>query len=161
MTVTPVAHTHPRQTTVTFNPDVWYGRKPLTDVGRAMVADVALLEVGWSVWSCDRKDANEEALGGVVSQIRTATTPDVETGEIAETRYFRCLNPYLPPDHRHFVQTLIGSEILLPDGVEPPNRKRIGRLMKRLCAEASSGPWWTGTDLDNLTDAWRLAKVME
>ena len=89
---------------------------------------LALVELGVSVWSSTRKDAFDQALGGVVVEINDVLDP--ETGEIA--RWFTCLDPY--GAGRVKVHRIAEADVN-QDGVEATANSRIANLNKRLAKE--------------------------
>lgn len=105
------------------------------EITAALVSDDArrvgvlvLIEKGVTVWSSTRRDAYDQALGGVVVEINDVV--DRETGEIS--RHFTCLDPYGAGDVT--VRRLAEAEVS-PTGVEATANSRITGLIKRLAGE--------------------------
>lgn len=143
-----------------FNRAAWYGTAPLTEVGRTMVADARMLEVGWLAWNCPIALADEHALGGVIDAIYDRELFDHETGEIETVRFFHCLNYFKPVDHARFAHTLVGGEIQLPDGTAPPDRRLINGLVKKMWSRCATPGFITRTELDLAESAMRLLAVI-
>lgn len=106
---------------------------------------MTLIDRGVTVWSCERRDARDEALGGVVVEI----TDDVdrETGEVVRT--FTCLDPYGggPVKVRHIAENEVRQS-----GIEATDGARLTRLVKRLAAELAARP-------GSYLDPWAAERV--
>lgn len=102
------------------------------------VGVLAMVELGVSVWSSTRKDARDEALGGVVVEINDV--PDYQTGEVE--RFFTCLDPYGGGPVK--VRRLAESEVTA-NSVGATTNSRITNLIKRLGKEVGE---MTGSYLD-------------
>jgi hypothetical protein len=114
----------------------WDGVAPFSDpAARQTVADVALIDVGWSIWSCRRVDANQEALGGIVVADLSADQIDADTGEVTLIRRWRTRNPYfVDQTDRRARRVLDAGELIIPAGVEFRARASVTRLARRLAA---------------------------
>jgi hypothetical protein len=126
-----------------------------------LVADLHRLEPGWFCWNVPTIDADVHAVGGVVSAIFERELYDHETGEISVVRFYRCLNYFRRVDDGHFAQTLTGSEISLPEGVAPPDRALIRRIIRRIWEHnyKTKGDF-TRTTIDLHDEATRLLAVI-
>ena len=127
----------------------------------SLVADLHRLEPGWFCWNVPTIDADVHAVGGVVSAIFERELYDHETGEISVVRFYRCLNYFRRVDDGHFAQTLTGSEISLPEGVAPPDRALIRRIIRRIWEHnyKTKGDF-TRTTIDLHDEATRLLAVI-
>ena len=126
-----------------------------------LVADLHRLEVGWFAWRCPIIEADVHQVGGVVSAIFERELFDHDTGEIEVVRFYRCLNYFRRVDDGHFAQTLTGSEISLPEGVAPPDRALIRRIIRRIWEHnyKTKGDF-TRTTIDLHDEATRLLAVI-
>lgn len=138
---------------------IWNGQSPLTDPRARQRADLALIDIGWQLWSCHRVDANSEALGGIVCE----TLPDhvdEETGE--KNRRWKVRNPYLRPDHPRQIQIITDAELEIPEGVDVIDRAAVVRMIRRLGAYLAAGHGWpTRYEIGAITDAWRLVGAID
>jgi hypothetical protein len=123
----------------------------------ALIADAALIDIGWSVWSASIVDANGEPVGGVVCGHERHPAADPETGEIVDRVYYRVRSPYGGPQAAISDRVIAGDDINVPDGIEPVNRARCNLLGRRICAALAkrSGPIG-GAELTALRDAIAL-----
>ena len=127
----------------------------------SLVADLHRLEPGWFCWNVPTIDADVHAVGGVVSAIFERELYDHETGEISVVRFYRCLNYFRHVDEGNFAQTLTGAEISLPEGIAPPDRALIRRLIRRIYHYGAGRKGdFTRTDLDLHDEATRLLAVI-
>jgi hypothetical protein len=117
-----------------------------------LVADLALLGIGWSVWSAVDADGYRTRGGVVISFDRKV---DVETGET--TYRFHTRAPFGEP---LAWLNLRGDEIVLPDGVEPINRQRCWLIIRRICQALQprdyGGRTLTASERFALEDAFAL-----
>ena len=126
-----------------------------------LVADLHRLEVGWFAWRCPIIEADVHQVGGVVSAIFERELFDHDTGEVSTVRFYRCLNYFRRVDDGHFAQTLTGAEISLPEGIAPPDRALIRRLIRRIYHYGAGRKGdFTRTDLDLHDEATRLLAVI-
>ncbi|HSS10541.1 MAG TPA: hypothetical protein VLL25_11685 [Acidimicrobiales bacterium] len=144
---------------MTFNRDFWEGRKPLAASVTQLTADLALIDIGWQLWSCQRVDANQDALGGIVTEPLPDHADD-DTGELH--RRWKVRNPYLRPDHPRQIQIITDAELQIPEGVEPPDRGAVVRMIRRLGAYVAAGHGWpTRYEIGAITDMWRLLGILD
>ena len=126
-----------------------------------LVADLHRLDVGWIAWRCPINDADDHQDGGVVSAIIDRELYDHDPGEVSTVRFYRCLNYFRRVDDGHFAQTLTGAEISLPEGIAPPDRALIRRLIRRIYHYGAGRKGdFTRTDLDLHDEATRLLAVI-
>ena len=126
-----------------------------------LVADLHRLEVGWFAWRCPIIEADVHQVGGVVSAIFDRELFDHDTGEVSTVRFYRCLNYFRHVDEGNFAQTLTGAEISLPEGIAPPDRALIRRLIRRIYHYGAGRKGdFTRTDLDLHDEATRLLAVI-
>lgn len=92
---------------------------------------LALVELGVSVWSAERRDAYDQPLGGVVVEIEDV--PNLETGEFE--RFFTCLDPVggVPVTARRIAEAEVR-----PAGVEGTASARLTKLVRRLAEEIAA-----------------------
>lgn len=118
------------------------------------IGATALLEVGCTIWSANRRQG-DEPVGGVI--VAEHNQLDESTGEIRHG--YTVINPY---EHqlRRAVRTVWVDEID-PGVTEPPYTSRIAGLTRRLAAEhaKSKGPV-THENLDWLTWAVTLTTAI-
>jgi hypothetical protein len=114
----------------------WDGRAPFSDpTARQITADVALIDVGWSIWSCRRVDADDEALGGIVVADLSADQVDADTGEVTLIRRWLTRNPFVVDQtDRRARRVITAAELVIPDGVEYRSRVTVTHLARRLAA---------------------------
>lgn len=115
----------------------WEGRRPLMDPahGARTIGDLALIEPGCAVWSCQRVDANEEALGGIVLEITSTGGRVTDDGEIIpHHRAFRVVNPYISPPSAG-IRLITEAEVLIDGGCELPESSRLVRVIRRMARE--------------------------
>ena len=126
-----------------------------------LVADLHRLDVGWIAWRCPIIEADVHQVGGVVSAIFDRELFDHDTGEVSTVRFYRCLNYFRHVDEGNFAQTLTGAEISLPEGIAPPDRALIRRLIRRIYHYGAGRKGdFTRTDLDLHDEATRLLAVI-
>jgi hypothetical protein len=127
----------------------------------SLVADLHRLEPGWICWNVPVIEADVHAVGGVLSATFDRDLFDHETGEVSTVRFYRCLNYFRQVHDGHFAQTLTGSEISLPEGIAPPDRALIRRLVRRIYAHGAKRTGdFTRTDIDLHDEATRLLAVI-
>lgn len=102
-------------------------RKPSPEVARVGIR--AMVDLGWSCWSSERKDHREQALGGVIVSIDDMP-PDTETGEVV--RIYTCVDVYTAGCKVH---RLTESEIET-SGFEAPTDSRMRQTIARLLRSA-------------------------
>lgn len=150
--------------TARFNRDMAARRQAESVVTAHTKGPLAMIDVGWSVWS--RTDGTDirlndrgEPRGGVIVEI--AGDVDRETGEMART--FRTIDPYRLPA---LAWCALPEQCVNPDGIETPDRHRTWRCIQALCLDAAR----PGHRLDLLrtqhdrttaiAHAWRLARTV-
>lgn len=147
-----------------FNPDVWYGKKPLVDsrLGPATIGTVALATIGNSVWTDPdkRRNYHDEPMGGIVLDVvDQGETIDEATGEIRVKRAFRCYDPVAPWGlaFRTYTDDLIAQE-----GVEATPTHTLVNAIRRFCREIAKSKRGliTSSEADLLADAHHLAAVL-
>jgi hypothetical protein len=111
----------------------WNGEKPLVDprMGARSIGDIARLTVGCEVWSVNRVDANEEALGGVVLEV----TDKIEDDELI--RSFRVINPFLHVRDPRAYSVITVTEANR-EGLCVADTGTLGRLIRRLATAAGN-----------------------
>ncbi|HSS11388.1 MAG TPA: hypothetical protein VLL25_15990 [Acidimicrobiales bacterium] len=139
--------------------DTWDGKRPLAPTATTTTADLALINIGWQLWSCNRVDADLEGLGGIVTE-ELPDGVDDDTGELH--RRWKVRNPYLAINHPHQLQIITTAELQIPEGVERPDRQAVTRMIRRLCTYVGAGSGWlTRYEIGAITDAWRLLGVID
>jgi hypothetical protein len=101
--------------------------------GARTMGDLALLELGCSVWSRERRHADDVPIGGVIVGVHDVA--DRETGEVS--RVFDVLDPYRTRPHFHFyilTEAEIDRSVL-----EPPESHRLRTLIRRMGEEVGKG----------------------
>lgn len=140
-----------------FNREVWEGKKPMVAPtrGARTIGDFALLELGCSIWSTERKNHRDEPLGGVIVDIFDKRNED--TGFVE--RAFRCIDPY---SLRPFIQlhVLVESEVDR-EALEAPDNARLRKIVRRLAEDIAKGKSSLTThDLDAIAWIHKLAGVV-
>lgn len=122
------------------------------------IGAMALLELGCSAWSQERRDHNDDPVGGVIVHVDDHV--DRETGE--KTRVLTTLNPYKPVHGIGFRHQLNEPEVDL-ETLEPADSYRLRLLIHRLAAEVAAktkqGPVMTDT-LDHIAAIHTLAGLL-
>jgi hypothetical protein len=97
-------------------------------VGAHTIGALAMVDVGWSVWSRTagnirhiRLNHQGEARGGVVVDITARRIADPDTGEVRTERAFRCVDPYACPQ---LAWATLTEDHIDPAVVEIPNQRR-------------------------------------
>lgn len=140
-----------------FDRGVWDGEKPLVAPtrGARTIGDFALLEIGCSCWSTERKDHRDNPLGGVIIDIFDKRNEDTGYAE----RAFRCIDSY---NLRPFVQVhvLVESEVDRA-ALEPPDNARLRKIIRRLAEDIAKGKSsLTTLELDHIAWIHKLAGVV-
>jgi hypothetical protein len=143
-----------------FNRAVWDGDAPLVapTPGARTIGDLALLELGCSAWSAQRKNHRGDPLGGVIVDIFDKRNEDTGFAE----RAFRCLDPYNfePKLKVPMVHVLLESEIDR-EAVEGPESSRLRKIIRALAYGISQGrSSLTTTDLEHIAWMHKLAGVV-
>jgi hypothetical protein len=133
--------------------ETWDGTRPLAAPARTLIADAALLGVGWEVWSHQRRIV-EDNRGGVIVEVLRTTAADPETGEVADRLVWRVRDPV----HPERVDRITAAEVALPEGVNPIRRDRVVIMVRTLCRAvgARDQRWLSASELEALADVHRL-----
>ena len=125
-------------------------RAEQAEIAEARVSDdarrigvLALVDLGVQCWSSTRRDAYDEARGGVVVEINDVPNPD--TGEFE--RFFTCLDPYGSDRFPIKIVRLAEAEVD-PSGVQATANSDLTKLVKRLAGEVHRAK---GSYLDSST----------
>lgn len=130
-----------------------------TALQASTVGLVAMVDVGWSVWSKTRKDDRDDTIGGVVLEIQGAASyTDPVTGEIVDkARRYRVVDPYPGVRRWHWVDE---TDIDV-DAIETPDPWRILVVTARMARDIV-GYWQSDrrTLLGHEADIKRLVSDM-
>ena len=147
---------------MSFNREVWEGRKPLVDsaFGSRTIGSLALVTVGCSVWTDveKKRSAHDEPLGGIVLDIIHRSFTDGETGEVTHDRMFRTYDPLVLFAHAF---DYLGEKDVNQDGVESTDSNRLCWTIRRFAREiASRKGLLTPREGQLIADAHRLTTAV-
>lgn len=122
--------------------------------------DIALIEVGTTIWTEPTRRANshEEGLGGIVLDIIDQVDTDDETGEVTRRRAFRCYDPAARWDKAFRV---FGEAEISRHGMEMTEPSSLVNAVRKFCRTVGARHGLLmPRDAELVSDAARLASTL-